>query len=218
MTEQVGGAGSTNTDTSTESGQVETGTPDASVVEPGGGQPSQGEATGSQGGQQTAQKLEGQESTVPDSYSFDMPEGVEVDQALVDAVTPVMKELGLNQEQASKLVEAYSEAASQGSTDMIAQSQQNWEQELKDDPEFGGDNFDENAAQVSQWVDAIAPDSIKNDLFDVFRSTGLGSNPAVVKFMHHLSKQFPTGEDSPTGGRAQRSRSKSQEERLYGTE
>ena len=40
---------------------------------------------------------------VPDKYEFKAPEGYEVDQKFLDDATPVLKELGLTQEQANKL-------------------------------------------------------------------------------------------------------------------
>jgi hypothetical protein len=44
---------------------------------------------------------------VPERYEFKLGEGREVDAGLVDAVSPILKELGLSQDQATKLVSAY---------------------------------------------------------------------------------------------------------------
>lgn len=46
---------------------------------------------------------------VPEKYEFKAPEGMTIDQAMVDKVSPVFKELGLNQAKAQKLVDFYAD-------------------------------------------------------------------------------------------------------------
>lgn len=44
-------------------------------------------------------------STAPEKYDFKAPEGKALDQAAIDAYTPIFKEMGLTQDQAQKLVD-----------------------------------------------------------------------------------------------------------------
>jgi hypothetical protein len=211
MTEQVtSDAGSTHTDTGAGTEQVtvdstvETGTASA-PVESGGANENQDPAP--------------VESQVPESYSFEAPEGAEVDQDLIAGLTPVLKEIGITQEQAAKLFGAYTETmGNRDDTASIAAAQQQWETDLKTDPEFGGDNFGKNAAAVSQFIQSTVPDGLKEGLFDMLRSTGVGSHPALVKYVHHLSKQFPTGEDTSSAGQSAQGGKKTAEQRMYGTD
>lgn len=207
MTEQTADAGSTNTDTGAETSQVNEGGTDV-VVDPGQSTESSIEPTASVS----------EQPVIPDAYSFDTPDGGQIDDALITAVSPVMKEIGITQEQAGKLFSAYSEAISQGSEDTINQAQVGWEQSLKDDPDFGGDNFEANAGQVAQFIQATVPDDQKEELVGALRDTGMGSHPALVKYIHSLSKMFPTGEDSPTGGNPINGSSKTTAQRMYGTD
>lgn len=49
------------------------------------------------------------EDKVPDKYEIKAPEGMELDAQMVEQFTPIFKELGLSQEKAQKLADAYSE-------------------------------------------------------------------------------------------------------------
>ena len=206
MTEQATEAGSTPTDTSISDTSVTDG---AQVAGDAGNPADLGGMTPSP---------EAQAPAVPETYAFEAPEGGEIDTDLINAVSPVMKELGLTQEQAGKLFSAYTDAVNQGANAEVANAHTKWEAELKNDPEFGGDNFDRNAAQVSQFVASTMPAESRGEFFEMLDSTGLGSNPAFVKYMFNLSKQFPTGEDSPNGGGSSMGGGKSTEQRMYGTD
>lgn len=200
MTEQSTDTGSTNTDTGAAIG--------TEVLESGGS------PEGFYASENTP------ETNAPEEISYTYaPEGVQVDAELMGAVAPVLRELGLNQEQASKLFDAYTAVANQrAGADDVATAQAQWEDQLKKDPEFGGDNFAQNAAQVRQFLMATVPDPIKNELVTALQDTGLGSHPAMIKYFHALSKKFPTGEDQPFNARSRASNQKSAAERMYGTQ
>lgn len=146
---------------------------------------------------------DGAAAEVPESYEFQMPEGMEFDQGLNDAVAPVFKELGLTQDQASKLVDAYAQhQADQQSAMQEAMNKQieGWQKELMKDADFGGDKFEENAAAVREFIDKTAPESVKGPLVEFLNETGIGSQPALVKYMHHLATKFSVAEDQPGNG------------------
>lgn len=55
-------------------------------------------------------KKEEAKPAVPEKYEFKAPEGMKLDQAMVDKFTPIAKEMGLSQEKAQKLVDLYADA------------------------------------------------------------------------------------------------------------
>lgn len=135
--------------------------------------------------------------TVPESYDF----GESVAEDMTAAMAPIFKEAGLTQEQVSKLTEAYggvSEAREAIEAEAFTKQVADWTNELKNDPDFGGDNFDQNAGEVAAFFDATVPEAIKDDFKQMLETTGLGSHPNVVRYFHALSRLMPVGEDSPS--------------------
>ena len=139
------------------------------------------------------------ESQVPEAYEFTMPEGMELDQAMADAATPVFKELGLTQEQADKLVALQADAVQrQAEASQAAFDKQlnDWATELKNDSEFGGDAFDENAGIARTAIDKLGSEGLK----DMLDSTGIGNHPELFKFCLKVGKLL--SEDDPGSGDA----------------
>lgn len=215
-------AGSSNTDTSANA-EVTTTPPAAtgqeSAVE-AGGQPSTEQVTNAdvapEGQQPSAKETV---SEIPEAYKVDLGEGVEADSELISALTPTFKKIGLTQDQANELFTEYtkiveSRANSDGET--IQTAMKGWETELRNDPDFGGDKFDANVAQVSQFFNSTVPESIKEPLSEILNETGLGSHPMVMKYFFELSRLMPTGEDSPSSANYGRREPKSDEDKMYG--
>jgi hypothetical protein len=109
-----------------------------------------------------------------------MPEGMEVDKALLDKAVPLFKELNLTQEDAQKLIDLQSGTVQEGAQAQVEAHNQvleSWDKEIKADPEFGGDKFDENLGIAKQGLDAVGSDGLK----DFLRESGAGSHPEVIK-------------------------------------
>lgn len=122
---------------------------------------------------------------VPENYDFEVPEGLELDKELSDKFTDVAKELGLNNEQANKVVGLYAEKVmdmQKAQTEAWNKQVSDWEGELKSDPEFGGAKFTENAEIARMAINKFGGDELKEAL----NTTGLGNHPALVKFMHKI--------------------------------
>lgn len=165
-------------------------------------------------------------------YTFQAPEGMEIDEAMMGAIAPIMRELGVTQEGADKLVAAYAgqvQAAAQAGQESMqtAFSQQisDWETELQNDETIGGENFQQNIGAVKDFIDKTAPPEVLEELRGMFDMTGVGSHPALVRYFHALSQKFPVGEDGAggpgagTGAARQMSdqeRRNTRHERLYG--
>ncbi|WP_286762244.1 hypothetical protein, partial [Pseudomonas sp. UBA2047] len=112
---------------------------------------------GQQQAQQTQQEKQEQQAAapvVPEAYSFsNLPDGYSISDEQLAAFSPVLKELGLTQEQADKLVAfdaqrslAAQEASQQQAVEFRNKQVGEWETALRNDATFGGANFDANVA------------------------------------------------------------------------
>jgi len=135
--------------------------------------------------------------TPPDTYAdFVMPEGVELDSALLTEAAPLFKELGLTQDQAQKLVDfqaAQAKASSESSVDAFNQLMNDWQTQSKNDKEFGGDNFEESVGIARQAIDKFGTPELKQ----LLEEHGVGNHPEVIRFMVKVGKL--TAEDVPGG-------------------
>lgn len=142
----------------------------------------------------------GDGDTSPESYAdFDMPEGSEVDASVLESASVVMKDLGLSQEQGQKLVDWYAgqvQAGSDKQVDAFNQMTGEWQEQSKNDKEFGGDKFEESVGIARAAIDKFGTPELKQLLSD----HGVGNHPEVVRFMVRVGQL--TQEDNPgnTGG------------------
>lgn len=143
---------------------------------------------------------------------FTLPEGITLDTAAVEAFKPIAAELGLNQEQAQKLVNLRAEQVRQEAEAYAAQMTE-WANTAKTDAELaGGQGFDANLASACATYAKVATPELRG-LLD---STGYGNHPEVVRMFYRIGKQL--GEDGrpPSGADPSRGQ-RSLEERLYGS-
>ncbi|BBI47343.1 hypothetical protein [Pseudomonas phage HU1] len=133
---------------------------------------------------------EAKANEVPETYeAYKLPEGVQVDEALLGEFNTVAKELGLTQAQAQKLVDLQAKTAAAGETgreEFLAQALKTqsdaWVNEIKSDPELGGAKFD---ATVSTAVKAIST-FFGDDFRQLLNDSGIGNNPALIRGMHKI--------------------------------
>lgn len=131
------------------------------------------------------------EAEAPETYTFDnLPEGMEVDATLAEAITPVFKELGLTQVQADLLTKAYAdvqqkalEAADDAFEGMVA----GWRKTAMKDPEIGGDRWSES---VKMGNDLVAKFGDKQLVEEVLVAGGMGNHPAMIRFLRKVGAQF----------------------------
>lgn len=166
------------------------------------------------GNDTTGQLTDGEGSqTVPDTYAdFAMPEGVTVDSALLSEATPLFKELGLTQEQAQKLVDFQAkqvQASSQSQVDAFNQLMNDWQEQSRNDKEFGGDKFDENIAVARSAIDKFGTPELKQ----LLEEHGVGNHPEVIRFMVKIGKL--TAEDVPGGTTTPTSKAQDRVSLLY---
>jgi hypothetical protein len=219
----------TETDNSEASTDTEIANSDSTSFEESGSQEGNGkpEGEGSQGAgnegsdskDEGADKEQEGDGAIPETYEFNMPEGVVLDEGLAELATPVFKELNLSQEQADKLASvmiANAESRAEQANEAFSNQLKEWDQSLRKDSEFGGDNYDTNVAKVAEFIDATVPESISGELKQFFDQTGAGNHPALVKYIQHLAVTFPVGEDDFSGGKGGNTEELSNEDILYG--
>lgn len=152
--------------------------------------------------------------TPPDTYAdFTMPEGVEVDSTMLEEAVPVFKELGLNQAQAQKLIDLqakYVQASSQSQVDAFNQLMNDWQEQAKNDKEFGGDKFEENVGIARSAVEKFGTPELKQ----LLEEHGVGNHPEVIRFMVKVGKL--TAEDVPGNSNSPSAGNKDRAEVLYG--
>lgn len=153
------------------------------------GEPPAAEATGDNA------DADGTKDSSLETYAdFTMPEGMTLDPAQLEAAAPLFKELGLNQEQAQKLVDfqaAQVQAGQQGQLDAFNQLKTDWVEQAKKDPEIGGAKFDENIGDAKRAISKFGNEGFTKLLNDF----GMGNHPEVIRFMAKVGRL--TKEDNP---------------------
>lgn len=133
----------------------------------------------------------------PEKYEFKLPEGAQLDEALVGEFTPLAKELNLSQEGAQKLVDLYAKtqgAAQKAVTEHWDNLNKEWQGKVSSDKEYGGADLDKNVAIAKKAIDAFGTPELK----DALNLTGVGNHPEVVRFFYRVGKaisddKFDTG-------------------------
>lgn len=141
--------------------------------------------------QETEQDAEGDKSEkvgAPEEYEdFKAPEGVELNEEVLNQFKPVAKELNLTQEQAQKLVDfqAAQVAQHQAETqEYFGNLMSEWQQAVKEDSEIGGKAFDENIANAKAAIEAFG----SKELIAVLDETGMGNHPEFVRVFARMGK------------------------------
>lgn len=126
-----------------------------------------------------------------------LPEGVALDTTALEAFEPLLKEFDVSTEQAQSFADAYlrvQESRYVEANKAIESERNQHAQALKEDPEFGGDNFDNNMKHV-----ALA---VKNpegqELAKVMLDYGLDNHPSFIKYLASIGQNLR--EDSIIGG------------------
>jgi len=127
-------------------------------------------------------------------YDLKMPEGVELDQALLDAVAPEFKASGLTTKQAQALTDKFIAIQQERETQRATEwetTKQGWVDQAKKDPEMGGAKWDETARVASGLVKRHGNDAFREYL----NSSGAGNHPEMIRFMAKVGAMM--SEDTP---------------------
>lgn len=136
----------------------------------------------------------------PEAYELTAPEGITLDAEAVDLATPVFKELGLNNEQANKLMpvaadfaKRIQEKSQQAVMSEVMAQRAAWADEAQNDPEIGGAKFQETMALSDKALDTLGypkGSPFRNFLTD----SGLGNHPEMIRAMRRIGEAV--GEDN----------------------
>lgn len=124
----------------------------------------------------------------PEKYEdFTLPEGMEVDENLLNDALPVFKELNLTQDQAQKLVDLQAKTVQEEVTkqqDAWKDTMKEWGDQTKSDKEFGGTKFDESLVVMKQGIEAFGNAEFKQ-MLDI---TGVGNHPEMARFLFKVGQ------------------------------
>lgn len=217
------------TDAGTVTGDADQGDDDTSLMGKAGAESGDGSdaADGEEGDKDGDDDTAKAADAVPDTYELTLPEGVTLDTELLAEATPVLKELGLTNDQASKLTplvpKIYERVAKQ-QIDAFAELRKGWAKETVQDKEIGGKNWPETEAFVAKALDTFgSPSEMKevdgkmvetNEFRILLNETGLGDHPAMVRMFRAIGQKV--GEDTTFArSEAATTTKKSREEILY---
>jgi hypothetical protein len=136
---------------------------------------------------------------VPEAYELTAPEGFEgLDAELVEAATPVFKELGLTNEQANKLLPlapaifAKAEAAFTARlTDAMLSQKSDWAKAAMADPQLGAD-WNGTLGLVAKGMDAAGfPEG--HAFRTALAETGFGNHPDMIRLVRMVGELASEG-------------------------
>jgi hypothetical protein len=133
-------------------------------------------------------------------YTLAMPEGVEVDAELLEAVSPRFKELGLTQKQAQALTDDFIKVQQERAAKQVegwSNTVQKWADDAKADKDIGGVKWDATVKDSRRAVETLGTPALKEYL----NATGGGNHPELIRFMAKVGSMIK--EDSPAAGGAE---------------
>lgn len=132
--------------------------------------------------------------------AFKTPEGLALDEAKVAEFSKLAAEAKMPQEVAQKFVDLYTAELKQlTEAPMRAWSalQNQWQEEVRNDPVIGGANLDKNLAATKAGLSNLLGEEAKA-FFDALNITGAGNNPAILRGL--MKAAAPHAPASPVAG------------------
>lgn len=132
--------------------------------------------------QERTKEAEQQQQTAPKHYVLKNANGEDVEPQELEMMSRMFKDVNLSQEQAQKLYSAYEKE--QGSFIELSQKAFNqirddWFNQTISDPQIGGQNI----GQTKLCIKRVMQQCGNKELSEFLNKTGLGFNPAMVRFM-----------------------------------
>lgn len=165
-------------------------------------------------------KLGKTDSTELKLEDFKAPEGAELDKATMEKALPVFKDLGLNKDQAQKLIDFYSSISKSAGEDIVNSAlseRKEWKDKLTNDPDIGGAKLSQTKATINKALDSILSKADATAFREAMDYTGAGDHPAFAKAIfklaslltetparEHVNGNGPTKEGQSASGTAAR--------------
>jgi hypothetical protein len=142
----------------------------------------------------------GPDDTVPDDgkYSLTMPDGVEVDQELLDAMGSDFKELGLTTRQAQQLADKFIETQSRrgaAQAENWANRVQGWADEARRDRDIGGHKWQGTVSSAQRALSTLGTPALREYL----NASGGGNHPELIRIFAKVGSMIRE-DNPPTGG------------------
>lgn len=172
------------------------------TADPAPAESDQGQADHEAEGEETTETPEG----APEAYAdFTVPEGVQLHEPTLEKFKALAKEVNLPQGKAQQFVDAAVELQAAWLGEITAAQEaavEAWKQELKTDPDIGGDKLAPSLAVAKKALDLVRD---VPGLTELLNEGGLGNHPAVVKAFHKLGTLLSedTFVNENTAGKAQ---------------
>jgi len=140
------------------------------------------------------------DDTVPDDgkYTLTMPDGVEVDQELLDAIGSDFKELGLTTRQAQQLADKFIETQSRrgaAQAENWANRVQGWADEARRDRDIGGHKWQGTVSSAQRALSTLGTPALREYL----NASGGGNHPELIRIFAKVGSMIRE-DNPPTGG------------------
>lgn len=158
---------------------------------------------------------EKQAAKIPEDgkYALTMPEGVEVDQELLDALGPkfAAKKMtnGEAQELADEFIKVQTQRAEKQAEVWAKTVSTDWPAQAKADKEIGGAKWDASVADAKRAVKTLGTDALREYL----DASGGGNHPEFIRLMARVGSMIK--EDDPAKGNAPGKATRDRAEVLY---
>lgn len=135
--------------------------------------------------------------TVPgesEPYKLTMPDGVEVDQALLDKISPRLKAKGYTHREVQDLANDLTEvrrAEVEKDNKQWANTITKWVDDAKSDKDIGGDKWDATVSSATRAVNKLGTPELREYL----NASGGGNHPELIRFMSKVGAMIR--EDTP---------------------
>lgn len=140
-----------------------------------------------------------EKGVVPEKYELKPAEGTTLDEKLIAEVTPVFKELGLDNAQAQKLFDFHSKAvqsALEGPAALLQEMRTSWRNDVVKDAALGNgiDNLKpEVRVNIAKAIEAVGDAKAVASFKEAMDLTGAGDNPALIRGLNNLGKLLSEG-------------------------
>jgi hypothetical protein len=138
--------------------------------------------------------------TVPEDgkYTLAMPEGVQVDQELLDALGPKFKAKNLTTREAQELADEFIKIETARGTKRLedwGKTISGWVDTAKKDPEIGGDKWDASTKAAQKAMTALGTPELKQYL----NASGGGNHPELIRIFAKVGAMISEDNPPPDG-------------------
>ncbi|HEX9446800.1 MAG TPA: hypothetical protein VF920_02435 [Dongiaceae bacterium] len=155
------------------------------------------------------------DQTIISYADFSLPGDVAIDPQSLEAAKQLFAADGLSQERAQSYVDLYAaklKEAVESPYQLWAETQRDWQEQVKNDREIGGARLSANLGIAAKAVDRFGGDALRQAL----NLSGAGNHPEVIRAFIRIGKAI--SEDALVLGRSVAHESRSRADRLYPTD